>query len=59
VQDLYLLGGVAGVAAIVALGGLLYYYRTIRAAQQEREEVGLDVEVDDDEFGDDPPPGMR
>jgi len=59
VQDLYLLGGIAGFAAVVALGGLLYYYRSIRAARQKREDVGLDVEMDDDEFGDDPPPGMR
>lgn len=59
VQDILLLGGIAGLAAIVALGGVLYYYQTIRKARQKREEVGLDVEVDDDEFGDDPPPGMR
>jgi hypothetical protein len=40
--------------------GGLYYYRQIRSLRQQREEIGLDVETEDDDLGDDgPPPGMR
>lgn len=60
VRDLYLFGGLAAVALLLGAGGTLYYIREIREAQQKREEVGLDIEYDDDDFGGNgPPPGMR
>lgn len=60
VRDLYLFGGVGAVALSLGVGGLVYYYRQIRRARSKREEVGLDVETEDDDIGDDgPPPGMR
>jgi hypothetical protein len=60
VRDLYLFGGLGAIALSIGVGGLVYYYRQIRRARSKREDVGLDVEMDDDEFGDDgPPPGMR
>jgi hypothetical protein len=59
VRDLYLLGAVVAVAGVVGTVGLLYYLRAIRDARKKREEVGLDVDMEDDDFGDDPPPGMR
>jgi hypothetical protein len=60
VRDLYLFGGLFAIAALVGLGGAAYYYRGIQRAKQKREEVGLDVEQDDDDIGDDgPPPGVR
>lgn len=59
VRDLYLLGGIAGFATLLAVGGVLYYLRQIRQAREKREEVGLDVDMDDDDVGDGPPPGMR
>ena len=59
VRDLYLFGGLVALAVSLGIGGFTYYYRQIRRAKRKREEVGLDVEQDDD-FGDDgPPPGMR
>lgn len=59
VRDLYLLGGVIGLATLAATVGVLYYVRVIREARKKREEIGLDVDMEDDDFGDDPPPGMR
>jgi len=58
VRDLYLFGGLAALAALLAVGGALYYLRQIRTAREKREEVGLDVETDEDYGGNDPPPGM-
>jgi hypothetical protein len=59
VRDLYIFGGVAIVALLLGMGGTVYYLREIRSAQKKREQVGLDVEEDDDVEGDGPPPGMR
>ncbi|MFB6194998.1 MAG: DUF5803 family protein [Haloplanus sp.] len=56
-RDLYIFGGAAVVLAVVGLGGVLYYRRRIEALREQREELGLDVDTDDD-FRDDPPPGM-
>lgn len=58
-RDLQLLAGALLVAGLIAGGGLLYYLRQIRQLQAEREELGLDVDTDDDDFGRDPPPGMQ
>lgn len=57
-RDLYIFGGAAVVLAIVAVAGLFYYKRRIEALRRQREELGLDVDTEDDEFRDDPPPGM-
>jgi len=56
VFDLYLFGGLFAVAGLAGLLGGAYYYRGIRRARQKREEVGLDVEQEDDDLGDDGPP---
>jgi hypothetical protein len=59
-RDLYIFGGIAVLGLLLGIGGLLYYVRQIRRAKEQRQDVGLDVEVDDDDVGDDgPPPGMR
>lgn len=59
-RDLYLFASLFAVAAVLGTGGTLYYLREIRQARKKREDVGLDVEYDDDEFdNDDPPPGLR
>ena len=55
-RDIQIFGGLAGAMAIVALVGLFHYRRRIRTLRSQREELGLDVDVEDD--GDDPPPGM-
>jgi 8-oxo-dGTP pyrophosphatase MutT (NUDIX family) len=57
-RDLYIFGGAAAIVAVVGDGGLFYYKRRIDALREQREELGLDVDTEDDEFGDDPPPGM-
>lgn len=60
VRDLYIFGALGAIALSAGIGGVVYYYRQIRRARSKREEVGLDVDVEDDDFGDDgPPPGMR
>jgi hypothetical protein len=60
VRDLFLFGGLFAIVILVGLAGMGYYYRGIQRAQKKREEVGLDVEQDDDDVGDDgPPPGVR
>jgi hypothetical protein len=58
-RDLTIFFALVVLAGLAAVGGLLYYYRLIRGLQRKREEAGLDVDVDDDEFDDGPPPGMR
>ena len=57
-RDLYIFGLLFGGLAVVGLGGVLYYRRQISRLRERREEVGVDVDTDDDEFGRDPPPGM-
>jgi len=58
VRDLFLFGGLFAIAGLIGAGGAAYYYRGIQRARQKREEVGLDVEQDDDDSGDGPPPGV-
>lgn len=56
-RDLSLFGGLVAVFSAVAIVGLAYFRRQIRELRETREEMGLDVDVDDDS-GRDPPPGM-
>lgn len=60
-RDILIFGSIAGILTVVGIGGAVYYLRQIRVLQRRREEIGLDVEMEDDEFDDDdgPPPGMR
>jgi hypothetical protein len=58
-RDLYIFGGLAVVLLIVGGGGVVYYLRQIRTLEQRREDIGLDVDVEDDDLDDGPPPGMR
>lgn len=58
-RDVTLFFGLVTVAGLAAVVGIVYYYRLIRGLEREREEAGLDVDVEDDEFDDGPPPGMR
>jgi hypothetical protein len=58
-RDLLLFGGLFAIVASVGLGGALYYLRQIRRLEDQREEMGIDVDYEDDDFGDGPPPGMR
>ena len=52
-RDLYIFAGILGVILVVGAGGLLYRRRQIERLQQQRTDMGLDVETDDD----DGPPG--
>lgn len=56
-RDLLIFGGMGGLLLAAAVGGVVYYLRQIRQLERRREEVGLDVDVEDDD-GRDPPPGM-
>ena len=58
VRDLYLFGGLTLIGVTLAIGGTAYYLLQIRRAKRKRDEVGLDIDYDD-EFDDGPPPGMR
>ena len=57
-RDLYIFAAIAAGLAVVGIGGVLYYRRQIDRLKEQRQEMGLDVEVDDDEFDSGPPPGM-
>lgn len=57
-RDLLLFAGLAIVAILVGVGGGLYYLRQIRDLEAKREELGIDIDYEDDEFDDGPPPGM-
>lgn len=59
-RDLLVFGGMFAVLSLAGIGGALYYLRSIRKLKQRREEIGLDVETEDDDVDDGgPPPGMR
>ena len=58
-RDLYIFGGAVLLILLVGGGGALYYYRQIQSLREVREELGLDVDTDDDEFDRGPPPGMQ
>ncbi|GAD53200.1 hypothetical protein MBEHAL_1960 [Halarchaeum acidiphilum MH1-52-1] len=45
-RDVYLFGGLLGLAALVAVVGLIYYRLQIRRLERERAESGLDVRDD-------------
>ncbi len=55
-RDILIFGGLAGSLAVVALVGLLQFRRRIQKLREQREELGLDVDVEDKREG--PPPGM-
>lgn len=57
-RDLLIFAGLAGILSFVGLLGAGYYLLQIRETVRKREEVGIDVEVPDDDR-DGPPPGMR
>lgn len=56
-RDLYLFGGLILAAGIAGAIGIGYVYRQILNLRRKREELGLDLDMDD-EFGRDPPRGM-
>lgn len=58
-RDLAIFGGIAAGLVLLGVGGALYYRRRIEALRRRREELGLDVEVEDDDLDDDGPPRMR
>jgi hypothetical protein len=58
-RDLTIFGAAVAVLLVVGAVGVLRYQREIRRLEEQREELGLDVETDDDEFDEGPPPGMR
>jgi hypothetical protein len=58
-RDLLIFGSLFAVLSGVAIGGALYYLRKIRRLERQREEIGLNVDTEDDEFDDGPPPGMQ
>lgn len=59
-RDLAIFSLLIAVLVVVGSGGSVFYYRRIKRLQARREEVGLDVDAEDDDPRDrGPPPGMR
>lgn len=59
-RDILIFGSLAAVVLVAGAAGTLYYRRQLQKLKGKREELGLDVETEDDDIGDDgPPPGMR
>jgi len=56
-RDIKILGGIVALFGLAGIVGAAYYLRQIRELRQRREEVGLDIDIEDDS-GRDPPPGM-
>jgi hypothetical protein len=56
-RDVTLFAGLVGLFLLLGALGAVYVYRQIRQLRAEREE--LDVDVDLDDSGRDPPPGLR
>ncbi|WP_128475701.1 DUF5803 family protein [Halorussus pelagicus] len=57
-RDLLIFAAVIAAGVLVALLGLAYFRLQIRQLEREREELGLNVDTDGDEFDQGPPPGM-
>ncbi|ELY59955.1 DUF5803 family protein [Natronolimnohabitans innermongolicus] len=57
-RDLPLFAGLVGGVIVLGGAGAAYYYRKIKRLQEQREEHGLDIDIDDDS-DDGPPPGMQ
>lgn len=47
-RDLLIFGSLVGVMTVAGIAGAAYYLRQIRELERRREEVGLDVETDDE-----------
>ncbi|AUV81520.1 hypothetical protein C2R22_07515 [Salinigranum rubrum] len=56
-RDIPIFGAIAAVSMVIGFGGAYYYKRQIDRLREMREEMGLDVEVEEKDDG--PPPGMR
>lgn len=56
-RDIPIFGAIAAVSLVIGLGGAFYYKRQIEELRELREEMGLDVDVEEKDDG--PPPGMR
>lgn len=56
-RDIYLFAGLVGVVTVLGGGALGVTYLKVKRLRERREEMGLDVDLDDDSDG--PPPGMR
>jgi hypothetical protein len=56
-RDIPIFGAIAAVSIVIGLGGAFYYKRQIDQLREVREEMGLDVDVEEKDDG--PPPGMR
>lgn len=58
-RDVLLFSLLLLVTITIGGGGLIYYLRQIRQLESQREAIGLDVDTEDDDLDDGPPPGMR
>ena len=58
-RDVLIFRGLLVVVGVIGGVGLVYLYRQVRRLQKRREELGLDVDTDDDLGGGGPQPGMR
>jgi len=58
-RDLVLFSLLLLVTLTLGVGGSVYYLRQIRRLEDEREDLGLEVETEDDPRDRGPPPGMR
>ncbi|RQG99687.1 DUF5803 family protein [Natrarchaeobius oligotrophus] len=56
-RDVPLFAGLVAVVVVFGGAGIAYYYRQVKRLQERREEMGLDVEIEDDS-DDGPPPGF-
>ncbi|AEH37168.1 DUF5803 family protein [Halopiger xanaduensis] len=56
-RDIPLFAGLIGAVVLLGGAGIAYYYRQIKRLQEQREEMGFDIDIDDSDDG--PPPGMR
>lgn len=59
-RDLPIFVGILLIATAIGTAGFLYFRRQLEELRETRQEMGLDVEEETDDFDDDgPPPGMR
>lgn len=57
-RDVPLFAGLVGVVTLLGGVGIAYYYRQVQRLREQREELGLDADLEDDD-GKRPPPGFQ
>ncbi|AXR81386.1 DUF5803 family protein [Natrarchaeobaculum sulfurireducens] len=58
-RDIPVFVGLVGIVSVLGGAGIAYYYRQVKRLREQREEMGLDVDLEDNDSDRGPPPGLK